>query len=86
MDYGSQGPTATAISIVFAVITAIVISLRLFSRIYIVRSTGLDDSKLRQQHIRHFKTDDCVVLMVIAAVSFARMKCHGGLARNVGFS
>jgi hypothetical protein len=47
MDYGSQGPTATAISIVFAVMTAIVISLRLFSRIYIVRSTGLDDSKLR---------------------------------------
>ncbi|KFX90994.1 hypothetical protein V490_06144 [Pseudogymnoascus sp. VKM F-3557] len=43
MDYGSQGPTATAISIVFAVMTAIVISLRLFSRIYIVRSTGLDD-------------------------------------------
>ncbi|KFY30406.1 hypothetical protein V493_01939 [Pseudogymnoascus sp. VKM F-4281 (FW-2241)] len=43
MDYGSQGPTATAISIVFAVITAIVITARLFSRIYIVRSTGLDD-------------------------------------------
>ncbi|KFY55110.1 hypothetical protein V496_07110 [Pseudogymnoascus sp. VKM F-4515 (FW-2607)] len=43
MDYGSQGPAATAISIVFAVMTGVVISLRLFSRIYIVRSTGLDD-------------------------------------------
>jgi hypothetical protein len=45
VNYGTQGPTATAISIVFAVMTVIVISLRLFSRIVIVQSTGLDDSK-----------------------------------------
>lgn len=41
----TQGPTAVAISVVFAVITFIVISLRLFSRIVVVRSVGLDDSK-----------------------------------------
>jgi hypothetical protein len=39
----SQGPTAVAICILFAVITFIVISLRLFSRIFIIHSTGLDD-------------------------------------------
>jgi hypothetical protein len=42
---GTQGPTAIAISIVFAVVAFFVISLRLFSRIAIVRSAGVDDGK-----------------------------------------
>ncbi|KAK7564102.1 integral membrane protein [Phyllosticta citricarpa] len=39
----SQGPTTNAIAIVFAVITAIVMSLRLYARIFLVQKIGLDD-------------------------------------------
>lgn len=42
----SQGPTVTTVSVVFGVITIITISLRLFARIHITRSFGVDDGKL----------------------------------------
>lgn len=42
-DPESQGPTVNAIAIVFAVITAIVMSLRLYARIFLVQKLGLDD-------------------------------------------
>ncbi|POS76802.1 hypothetical protein DHEL01_v204797 [Diaporthe helianthi] len=40
----SQGPTVTTVSVVFGVITIVTISLRLFARIHITRSFGLDDA------------------------------------------
>lgn len=41
----NQGPMVESIAIFFAVLTAIVISLRLFSRIVIVQYVGLDDGE-----------------------------------------
>ncbi|KAF7717488.1 Uncharacterized protein PECH_007958 [Penicillium ucsense] len=40
---GSQGPTVVGISLAFAVLTFIVLSLRLFARIYVLGKMGLDD-------------------------------------------
>ncbi|GME33157.1 integral membrane protein [Neofusicoccum parvum] len=39
----SQGPTVVTISVVFAVITFIIMALRLWARIFIVQKVGLDD-------------------------------------------
>lgn len=41
----TQGPVLNGISIGFAVLTFIVISLRLFSRIYVLGKMGVDDCK-----------------------------------------
>lgn len=41
----NNGPMVESIAIIFAVITVIVISLRLFSRIVIVHYVGLDDGE-----------------------------------------
>lgn len=50
--------------------------MRLYSRIVIVRSTGFDDSKFTPPPPILQHTDHCalVVLMVVAAVSSARME------------
>ena len=42
----SQGPTVNAVAIVFAVITAITITLRLWARVFIVKKVGADDGEL----------------------------------------
>ena len=41
--HGSQGPTVVGISLAFAVLTFLVLSLRLFARIYVLGKMGLDD-------------------------------------------
>ncbi|RYP80342.1 hypothetical protein DL769_002522 [Monosporascus sp. CRB-8-3] len=43
----SQGPTVTAVAMVFAVISAIAILLRLFARVYVAKSVGLDDPSVQ---------------------------------------
>ncbi|KAJ5333085.1 integral membrane protein PTH11 [Penicillium brevicompactum] len=40
---GSQGPVVVGIAVAFAVLTAIVLALRLFSRIYVLHRMGADD-------------------------------------------
>ncbi|KAJ5614053.1 hypothetical protein N7528_007707 [Penicillium herquei] len=42
-NHGSQGPTVVAIGIAFAALTFVVLVLRLFARIYVLRKMGLDD-------------------------------------------
>ncbi|KAJ5833889.1 hypothetical protein N7474_002200 [Penicillium riverlandense] len=42
-DHGSQGPTVTGVCVAFAVLTFLVLSLRLFSRIVVLGKMGLDD-------------------------------------------
>lgn len=42
----SKGPIVNTVCTIFMVLTAIVIGLRLFSRLWVVRAMGLDDSKL----------------------------------------
>lgn len=42
----SKGPISNTVCIVFMVLSFIVISLRLFSRLWVVRAMGLDDGKL----------------------------------------
>ncbi|CAG7981445.1 unnamed protein product [Penicillium salamii] len=42
-DNGSQGPVVVGIAVAFAVVTFIVLALRLFSRIYVLRKMGIDD-------------------------------------------
>ena len=44
-DHGSQGPVVSGISIAFAVLTFVVLALRLFSRIYVLGKMGIDDCK-----------------------------------------
>lgn len=44
-DHGSQGPVVIGICIAFAILTFIVLSLRLFARIYVLGKMGLDDCK-----------------------------------------
>lgn len=39
----SQGPTVVTISVIFAVMTFIIMSLRLWARIFIVQKVGYDD-------------------------------------------
>lgn len=39
----TQGPTVDAVSIAFGVLTLITISLRLWARIFVVKSLGVDD-------------------------------------------
>lgn len=39
----SQGPTVITISVVFAVITFIIMALRLWARIFLVQKVGMDD-------------------------------------------
>lgn len=41
--YDSQGPVVTGVSIGFAVLTFIVLSVRLFSRLYVMGKMGIDD-------------------------------------------
>lgn len=41
----SRGPTVDGVAIAFAILTAIVISLRLCARAFIVKSVGVDDGK-----------------------------------------
>ncbi|KAF9891593.1 hypothetical protein FE257_003604 [Aspergillus nanangensis] len=43
MASDSQGPTVSGVALAFAVLTAVVLSLRLFSRIYVLRKMGIDD-------------------------------------------
>jgi hypothetical protein len=42
-DNGSQGPMVVGICLAFAVLTFIVLSLRLFARIYVLGKMGVDD-------------------------------------------
>ncbi|KAJ5314469.1 uncharacterized protein N7443_001353 [Penicillium atrosanguineum] len=42
-DHGSQGPVVVGLCIAFAILTFIVLSLRLFARIYVLGKMGLDD-------------------------------------------
>lgn len=54
-DNGSQGPVVVGIAVAFAIVTFIVLALRLFSRIYVLRKMGIDDcrwstSPLSQQY------------------------------------
>lgn len=42
-EHGSQGPTVVGISLAFAVLTFVVLSLRLFARIYVLGKMGVDD-------------------------------------------
>lgn len=42
-DNGSQGPVVVGIAVAFAVLTFIVLALRLFSRIYVLHRMGADD-------------------------------------------
>lgn len=44
-DHGSQGPIVMGICIAFAILTFIVLTLRLFARIYVLGKMGLDDCK-----------------------------------------
>lgn len=44
-DNGSQGPVVVGIAVAFAVVTFIVLALRLFSRIYVLRKMGIDDCR-----------------------------------------
>lgn len=39
----SQGPVVTGVAIAFAVLTFIVLSVRLFSRLYVMGQMGVDD-------------------------------------------
>ena len=41
----SQGPTVNAVAIVFAIITAVTITLRLWARVFIVKKVGADDGE-----------------------------------------
>ena len=41
----SQGPTVTAVAIIFAVVTVIAILLRLWARIFLVKKVGADDGE-----------------------------------------
>lgn len=41
----TQGPVIAGIAIAFAVLTFFVISLRLFSRLYVLGKMGVDDCK-----------------------------------------
>lgn len=41
----TQGPTVVGIAIAFAAITFLVIILRLFARIYVLKKMGVDDCK-----------------------------------------
>lgn len=43
----SKGPTTNTICVFFMIMSFIVISLRLFSRLWVVRAMGLDDSKFQ---------------------------------------
>lgn len=66
----SEGPAVVAISIVFALITLVVIVLRLFSRFLIVLSAGVDDGKLSSlSTLQYADTYNSSVLMIAAAVS-----------------
>ncbi|KAJ5774854.1 hypothetical protein N7457_009750 [Penicillium paradoxum] len=42
-DNGSQGPVVLGICLAFAILTFIVLCLRLFSRVYVLRKMGMDD-------------------------------------------
>jgi hypothetical protein len=45
-DHGSQGPVVVGICLAFAVLTFIVLSLRLFARVYVLGKMGVDDCEL----------------------------------------
>lgn len=45
MATDSQGPTIMAVAIVFGVIAAIVIILRLWARVFLVKHVGFDDGE-----------------------------------------
>lgn len=42
-DHGSQGPVVVGICLAFAILTFIVLALRLFARIYVLGKMGVDD-------------------------------------------
>lgn len=42
---GSQGPVVVGICVAFAALTFIVLALRLFARIFVLRQMGIDDCK-----------------------------------------
>ena len=66
----SQGPTVVTVSVVFAVLTAVVMSMRLYARVFIVQKLGLDDGKPTKQetYLRTF-SNRITVLISVAAVS-----------------
>lgn len=41
----SQGPLVTTVSIVFAVISFLTIAIRLYARLFVSKSLGIDDCK-----------------------------------------
>lgn len=70
----TQGPTVDAVSIAFGVLTLVSISLRLWARIFVVKSLGIDDCEYRNIHIGvdlgDMKLTKMIVdLICIAAVS-----------------
>lgn len=50
-EYGpdSKGPIVIGVALAFAILTFIVIVLRLFARIYVLRQMGFDDCMFSQQ-------------------------------------
>lgn len=46
----TQGPTVDAVSIAFGVLTLVSISLRLWARIFVVKSLGIDDCEYTNVH------------------------------------
>ena len=67
---GSQVHTVIAVSIIFAVLTFFVLSLRLFARYYVLRTIGLVDCKSSNDEILEFilmkpyRVDDCSLRMI----------------------
>ena len=67
MRSGSTGPTTKNVAVAFGVITFVVISLRLFSRAYVIRHVGVDDGKCGPKK-SETETNMQAVLIVCAAV------------------
>lgn len=53
----SQGPTVSGVALAFAVLTFIVLSLRLFSRVYVLRKMGPDDCEYSTLRLEGQSTD-----------------------------
>lgn len=45
MDVETQSPTVIAVAVAFAIITFVILSLRLYARIFLVNHVGKDDCK-----------------------------------------
>jgi len=54
-DHGSQGPVVVGICLAFAILTFIVLSLRLFARIYVLGKMGVDDCQFPHLGLMRFR-------------------------------